>query len=233
MTDVTPSEQRGPACPIQLVEVSVVLVGEANNPTILNPDFLENHVLPTPWPLKDSPVCTPVFAQVSYTNGVSVRSEPNRVSFEQNATDSSGTDVLVADLALKYVRAVPHVKYTAVGINPTVIMTVNHDLFELVHLIRSDVNLRHKQILPTVQMKLIYLFPTKRITMEMRNVVSKSESKKGIRFQGNIHRSDIGGAQHKRIERLEQIIGSCDHDIRDFTALVRDLDLVKDAATNE
>ena len=112
------------------------------------------------------------------------------------------------------------------------IMTIDHELFELIHLIRQDISLKHKQVVPKVQMKIIYPFPTKTVTIEMRNVISQEESKTGILFQGNIHRTDIVGAQHKRIERLEGIVGSCTRDIDEFTALIGALNLTKGSARN-
>jgi len=68
--------------PLKLAGMSVVLIGEANNPTILNPDFLRLHVVGSERQLKEPPICTPVFARVSYRDGISVQSEPNRVGGE-------------------------------------------------------------------------------------------------------------------------------------------------------
>ena len=107
------------------------------------------------------------------------------------------------------------------------IMTIDHELFELIHLIRQDISLKHKQVVPKVQ-KIIYPFPTKTVTIEMRNVISQEGSKTGILF-GNIHRTDIVG---RNISVLSAWRESRTRDIDEFTALIGALNLTKGSARN-
>ena len=58
-----------------LIELSVVLVADSNNPSILNPDFLHyNKIVDKGHGVLDSPISTPGFSQVAYENGVTVTS---------------------------------------------------------------------------------------------------------------------------------------------------------------
>ncbi len=93
-----------------LVELSVVLVATSNNPSIINPDFLvDNHIIDDDRQLQESPVTTPVFAQVVYEGGLTVRADPERVMFVQSASGTSLNSIICPKMAEGYARAVPHV----------------------------------------------------------------------------------------------------------------------------
>lgn len=104
---------------VRIRELSVVIAAQNHNPTILNPDFLWlNEIAQADWKLASAPVCVEPFAQVEYTNDISVVSEPQKIVFTQGGEILSQDGILVVEMAHRYVRAVPHVDYRAVGINP-------------------------------------------------------------------------------------------------------------------
>lgn len=96
---------------------SVVLVAEPHNPAIINPDFLRGRgVVPAEWEPGPDPVCTPIFAQISYRNGLSVLAEPGRCVFEEAANDAHDGDYLVHRCAKEYAKALEY-NYSALGMN--------------------------------------------------------------------------------------------------------------------
>jgi hypothetical protein len=53
---------------LEIVNASVIVLSEGNNPRLLNPDFLErNRIVPAEWKVRDV-VVTPPFAQVNGRN---------------------------------------------------------------------------------------------------------------------------------------------------------------------
>jgi hypothetical protein len=59
---------QGKEIKLEIVNASVVVLPEGNNPRLLNPDFLErNRIVPTEWKIYDV-VVTPPFAQVNGRN---------------------------------------------------------------------------------------------------------------------------------------------------------------------
>ena len=97
----------------------MVLAAKNHNPTVLNPDFLRfNEIVPKEWELETPPLCLEPVAQVAYQNGVTIIAQPQRVSFSQSITNE-GKDLRIPAIATKYAAVLPHVNYTAVGINPT------------------------------------------------------------------------------------------------------------------
>jgi hypothetical protein len=101
---------------------AVVVLAQDHNPTILHPAFLEaQSIVPKEWQLAEPPICTPALSVVKYANGVVLLVESNRLQVLENAPSEDAADSSVPDVAAKYVMTLPHVRYTAVGINSTVL----------------------------------------------------------------------------------------------------------------
>jgi len=97
---------------------SIVLVADSHNPTILNPDFLiRNEIVPKDWIVDQNQavLTTPAFSQFRYLSGVSFTLDPNKLIIQDNLPE--GEIFPVPEIALSYLKNVPHVKYYALGIN--------------------------------------------------------------------------------------------------------------------
>lgn len=213
-----------PSAPV-LVGVSVVAVAESNNPSILNPDFLREVVLPEQsWEVQDSPICTPVYARVSYSNGISVQSDANRVVFDRRGDSLDAARVLVADMARRYVLAVPYVKYTAIGVNPSLLLAVPEYASAVQERLRDVFFPSHHGILPTILPKAVYAYPDRSTTIETQEARRTDTGDTAILFRGNIHRDVQGDDQRARSEHITEIINAFQTDLEDFRILVGSLD---------
>jgi hypothetical protein len=105
---------------IHLMQFSVVIAGETHNPTILNPDFLTiREIVPKEWgwEVAGQTITTPPFAVVRYTNGMSITVEPNKLQVADLSVGNDPMNSKATEIARRYVSTLPHVRYTAVGIN--------------------------------------------------------------------------------------------------------------------
>lgn len=103
----------------KLLQFSIVVLATDHNPTILNPDFLRlQSIVPTDWEweLASPPIITPPFATVQYESGVSISVESNKLQVADNKA-TEPTESKIVTMVKRYVEAVPHVRYTSVGIN--------------------------------------------------------------------------------------------------------------------
>jgi hypothetical protein len=104
-----------------LIQFSIVISGETHNPTILNPDFLAvRNIVPSEWGWDTSQVVTTqALSLVSYTNGLSITVEPGRLQIIDAGTsiESGAPNSKAPEIARRYVDVLPHVRYTAVGVN--------------------------------------------------------------------------------------------------------------------
>jgi hypothetical protein len=103
----------------RLVQFSVVVAGTVHNPSILNPDFLQlRAIVPESWKweLASGSITTPPFAIVRFKNGVAITVEHEKMQVVDDVC-SSPLESKAAQIARQYVTTLPHVHFTAVGIN--------------------------------------------------------------------------------------------------------------------
>lgn len=102
---------------ITLTNFSIVVLAQAHNPSILNPDFLKNNNIVNPTFTPKSVVCTMPVAQVVYDEGISIVAEFERLQFIDTIPERIPGGSPIPEIAVRYVDTLPHVRYTAVGIN--------------------------------------------------------------------------------------------------------------------
>ena len=213
---------------VRLSGFSVVIAANSNNPTILNQDFLyHNGIVPKDWPLSNNtpPIITPAFSQIIFDNGFKIMAEPNRVLFEQPRDQIQELDIICVDIAKRYLLTIPHVPYTAIGINPKGFRMLQNQTSDTISglLIKEGDWMNFNDVIPSFQLKAVYQYNDKILTIEIGENSVKSESDINIptmEFDANIHR-DISGEtnQQMRINKLLSILDSCDQDISDFYLL--------------
>lgn len=99
---------------------SVVVTASNHNPSLLNPDFLQiREIVPRDYELAGSPFSTPPLAVVRYKQGVSITVEIDKLQVVESVAGEFPKSPAAPDIASKYVRTLPHVRYTGVGINWT------------------------------------------------------------------------------------------------------------------
>jgi hypothetical protein len=103
----------------RLFQFSGVVVGQAHNPTILNPDFLATEgIVPKSWNWSVSEtITTPPLSMIRYSNGVTITVEPNKLQITDPNVENGPHNSKVTEIASAYVRVLPHVRYTASGNN--------------------------------------------------------------------------------------------------------------------
>ncbi|MCY3826844.1 MAG: hypothetical protein OXG10_05635 [Candidatus Dadabacteria bacterium] len=213
--------------------ISVVIVANSNNPTILNQDFLyHNGIVPKDWTLEKNmpPVMTPAVSQITFENGFKVIAELNRILFEQFTVPLKEEDIVCADIAKRYLRTVPHVPYTAVGINLHGYRTYQKQASETVSdlLIKKGGWMNFREAAPSFQVKAVYGYEDKTITLDIaENFIKEKDAKEvpAVVFNANIHR-DISDEtnQQMRVSKLVSILDSCNKDISDFCLLTKEFE---------
>lgn len=100
-------------------ELGIIIAAKNHTPTVLNPDFLRySGIVPTQWELARQPIYTQSVSQVAFTNGVVIVAEPGRVIFIEAIEDKAIGEIVVAEIAKKYIQTLPNIEYEAVGLNP-------------------------------------------------------------------------------------------------------------------
>ena len=213
---------------VNLNEVTVVLVAHSNNPSIINPDFLRhNKIVNADLSPQDNPITTPLFSQVKFEKGIVVNALPDRVIFQQTGDSLATEDILCPEIAKRYVEKVPHVPYSAIGINPKGYRQSSAEVPEKVSniLIKKSAEMSFKKVIPEVHLKMIYQYDTKKIVLDIAETTKKKNDDPEIPimlFQANIHRDILSTMdQQDRIKKISEILTSWKDDLSDFDALVK------------
>jgi hypothetical protein len=104
--------------PLNLLELSIVVLAKNHNPTILNNDFLlYNKIIPEGWELAERPICLDPMAQIKYKNQVSIVAQFDKIIFTEVLVDKGIEAAVTPDISIKYIHTLPHVNYSAVGVN--------------------------------------------------------------------------------------------------------------------
>lgn len=203
---------------VKLIELSVVLVANSNNPSIINPDFLRyNKIVDDSYEVQDSPISTPAFSQVIFKNGITIVSDPARVIIGQSGT-LDRKNVVSPEVAKRYLECVPHVPYRAIGINPKGIVS-GQEPNPVVNMVRDNgLWMSFKDVIPEGQLKAIYRYTERTIFLDIggADVAENDQTTSGTRFQANIHRELTETDAESRITRLSSILDSWGNDLEDF-----------------
>lgn len=102
----------------RVINNSIVVLGQEFNPALLNADFLRStKIAKKDWDLADPPISTPVFSIVRYANGLSFSMELNKLQILDTNPPDEAESSLLPELVDKYIKKLPYVRFTAVGVN--------------------------------------------------------------------------------------------------------------------
>lgn len=206
---------------IDLVGFSVVVVAEANNPTILNPDFLRhNGIVASRWRLSENspPITSPLLSAVIFDGGLTVQADPNRVTFEQRSSALSLEDIECVDMVKGYLKTVPHVPYTAFGLNPHAVVR-NPSFSRLSDMLHSSGGgMTFNSVVPRFELKAIYEMAGKRLTLDLQE--GQNEHGSFMLCHANIHRDIAESNQQMRVNSMLSFLDSWRNDLDEFRAVV-------------
>ena len=201
---------------LTLVQHTVVVAGDAHNPTILNPDFLEKQdIVPKAWgwTLAET-LTTPPFALVRYVNGVSIVVELGKLQINDPQGGDDPLASKAAGIASAYVNTLQHVRYSAVGINfQTAVVGVTPAEFVKDRFLKKGPWDRDGHSLQTAGIRLVYRYPSgARLTLSIDTGEKQDETdpeKRAVLIvRANFHRACTEDSTIRNvIDCLESVSG--------------------------
>jgi len=111
---------------LEMLNASVVVLSEGNNPKLLNHDFLaRNKIVPEDWTVRDI-VITPPFSNMVYENDVQFVVELNKLQVHSAKPEQIDCIRELPKMVMEYLRILPHVSYLGVGINYVFVLKDRH-----------------------------------------------------------------------------------------------------------
>jgi hypothetical protein len=109
-------------------EVSIIIAAQDLTPTMMSQDFLKySGIIPKEWELAQQPVLNPNFAQLNFTNGLSITAQPRSITLSESLTQKNSTEIQIAAIAAKYVEKLPHAEYVGLSLNPKIVVPFPQD----------------------------------------------------------------------------------------------------------
>lgn len=211
-------------------EFSAVVAANDHNPTILNPDFLERRGIVQEdwgWTVMGPAITTPPFATVSYNSDVTVSVQSNWLQITDTSATSGPQSSKVVDIARKYVEVLPHVRYSAVGINfRSLVEHADASAFLKDHFLKSGLWDSEAHPLQTVGLKLVYPLDGGRLTLSLDSGVviqrleEESKQLSGVLIFANFHR-DCHGSRSE--DQVMEHLGYAEKDWAAYQGVLSDL----------
>lgn len=212
------------------LEFSVVVVANDHNPTILNPDFLERQGIVQEtwgWKAMGPAITTPPFATASFDSKVTVSVEPNRLHVTDTSATGGPQSSKVVDIARKYVEVLPHVRYSAVGINfRSLVEHADANAFLKGHFLKSGRWDSEEHPLQSVGLKLAYPLEGGQLILSLdsgivtRRLEEESKPISGVVVNANFHR-DCHGYPSK--DQVMERLGNAETDWAAYQGILSDL----------
>lgn len=122
-----------------VVQISIVTLSPNLDVSILQPQSLaKNGIVPDDWQLAEPPIVTPMIAQLSYSNGVSISMQGEKLAVSDNSPPQSLLSSVVPSLASQLVSLTASVRYRALGMNFLVFTeTDNAESFVIDHFLSA------------------------------------------------------------------------------------------------
>lgn len=207
----------------RLIQFSIVFTAQANNPTILNKDFLQfNKIVGKEWELKSPPICTEPFAQVNFKNDIAIISQLDKIIFkvDKKPIDNESFEQIY-QISKKYLNLIPHVNYTGVGINSNLLFEISNEIgsadYLINHFFKKDLN---NPKFPIESLGLKFHMPidgSKRCNLDFLSVKSGSNEPSKIMIVSNFHHP-VPKKVDEKINFMNQAIDNYKDDISKLTS---------------
>jgi hypothetical protein len=203
--------------PFAITDVSVVVLAQDNNPTILNADFLRaQEIVPDRIGdlVPDSVLVTPAIATVRFSTGFSITLERGRLLVAESREELDPDDSLVPEVARRMTRVLPHVRYTAVGTNFTARWPVAEaEKFLTARFLREGPWNADARQVADIGLRLQYDIKEAQFQLSLESARAEGES--FVLALGNVHRS---WDEYPASEKIDRALDEYQRDL----ALFRD-----------
>lgn len=104
---------------LEIQEIAIVITAKKLNVGILSVDFLKTSgIIAADWELQTKPVTAPNMVQISFKNGVNLIAQPGKIIFSETIGKKNLEEIIISEVAGKYIEKLPHADYQEVSLNP-------------------------------------------------------------------------------------------------------------------
>ena len=104
-------------------EISLVIVAQDLSPAMMSYEFLKfSGIISQDWELAQQPVLNPSYAQLNFTNGVSINAQPRTINLSESLGTRNLEELVIQKVAANYVAKLPHAEYMGLSLSPKILL---------------------------------------------------------------------------------------------------------------
>lgn len=109
---------------IQFIEeISLIIAAQDLAPTMMSQEFLKfSGIISQDWELAQQPILNPNFAQLNFTNGISINAQPRTITLSESLNNKKVEQISIHQVAEKYITKLPHAEYMGLSFNPKMLL---------------------------------------------------------------------------------------------------------------
>jgi hypothetical protein len=214
---------------LDIQELGIVLSAKNLNPQMINPDFLKiSGVLPNDWELDKNPVVNNRVVQLSFKNGVSIVAQFGSVTFSQSVNNKNDREILVAEIASKYLEKLPNAEYQGVSISPKNVIAFGNEAdagkkYIVEQLLAPGAWHNIGQGIIQANLNLAYQMPKCQFNLSINQVNLQQPDKPtlpGLLFAGSFNYPVIDVTGDQLIAEMKRAIANWSDDLKTFQEVI-------------
>jgi hypothetical protein len=214
---------------LDIQELGIVISATNLNPQMINPDFLKlSGVLPGDWELDKNPVANNRLVQLSFKNGVNIVAQLGNVTFSQSVNNKSDEEILIAEVASKYVEKLPNAEYQGVSITPKNVLAFGEESdtgkkYIVEQLLASGDWRNIGQGIAQANINLAYQMDKCQFNISINQVNLQQPDKPtipGLLFAGSFNYPITDGTPDQLIAKMKEAIANWSSDLKTFQEVI-------------
>jgi hypothetical protein len=210
-------------------ELAIVIAVEKIDPTLLTPEFLSmTQIVPSDWEVLGQPVRSFEGSHITYQQGLSIITQPQRISFVELIINKEVESIEVAKIAKSLVKVLANLKFVGVGINFRGYLDfagqeVAAQRFMFSHLLALGDWQKIGTAPVQAGINLGYTFPDKRLNLTINEATVQQPDQSSapiILFSGNFDYELNATDSNTGLAKLEQILADWQQDMQLYKDVV-------------
>lgn len=215
----------------EIQELSIAITAAKLNPTMLSEDFLKaSGIIPNDWELNKQPVLSPNYAQVSFSNGVSIVTQPRTITFLEMMGNKEASSLKVSEIAEKYVEKLPLAEYQGLSITPKLVVPLSGESdaarkYITTTLLAPGPWLEFGQAPVQAGLNLLYQLEQCQFSLSINEARLQLPDKRAIPallFAGSFNYNITSDNNQERIQKLVEGIKQWQSDLESFQEIVNE-----------
>lgn len=211
-------------------EISIIIAASDLTPAMMSQEFLKfSGIIPKEWKFSQQPILKPNFAQLSFSNGVSLTAQPRTITISESLGTKKLEELAVPTVASQYIQKLPHAEYLGLSLSPKILIPFPNAPQSAQQYINSNLLgsgpwKKIGRVPVQANINLMYLLERCQLTMNISEARLQQPQKQqliALLFAGNFNYNvNLGENQENKVTQITRFLDNWQTDIKEFREIV-------------